>query len=132
MVQISFNNQEVNVCEHISELKNVGSDCKYLFGRFYNKKQLLNAYLNKYTFTEDGETTEEDPEDAEGNCGQPCGGATVIGSRVGDYWVLVYKLEDIGRDESEMEEVLYKLKWNSATFLKADDGQIYFIEWNVD
>jgi hypothetical protein len=27
---------------------------------------------------------------------------------------------------------LDKLKWGSATFLKADDDQIYFIEWNVD
>jgi hypothetical protein len=46
--------------------------------------------------------------------------------------VLFYKLEDLGRDEYEVEEVFDKLKWGSATFLKVDNGQIYFIEWNVD
>jgi hypothetical protein len=30
-----------------------------------------------------------------------------------------------------MKELLYQYEWGGA-FLKADDGPIYFINWNVD
>ena len=150
MVQINFNGKIVDVCEHMSELKAVDSSLKYIIGRFYNKKQLLNNYIGKYTFTDAEEkyTAEEDLAEVDSNCGIACGGETVINSRIGDYTILFYKVEELGKhleydmdtdeyvvgdntDEDMLEEVFDQMNWG-GTFLKADDGQIYFVEWNVD
>jgi hypothetical protein len=129
MFQMEFGGQMVDVCEHMKELKEE-FDFQYIFGRFYNKKQLLKHYVGQYTFYDyDGTKTEEDLK--EDGCGIPCGGEAVIGSRIGDYCVAFYKLEDIGRTEDEVNEVLFQLDWGGV-FLKADDGQIYFINSNVD
>jgi hypothetical protein len=154
MIQIDFGGKTVNVCEHMSELKGLDSGLKYIIGRFYNKKQLLNNYIGKYTFTdaEDKTTNEENFMEVTGKCGVVCGGETVVNSRIGDYYILFYKLEELGKDykyddeadefvvgdedevdQDKIEEVFDKIEWSgSGTFLKADDGQIYFVEWNVD
>jgi hypothetical protein len=131
MFEMNFGGQTVEVYEHIKELKELDGDLNYIFGRFYNKKQLLKKYIGIYTFTENGKTITEDFTETESAYGLGCGGESVIGSRIGDYWVEFSKLEDIGRDEAEMKELLYQYEWGGA-FLKADDGQIYFINWNVD
>ena len=151
MIQINFNGNAVDVCEHMSELKSVDSDLKYIIGRFYNKKQLLNNYIGKYTFTDAEEkfTEEEDLTEVDSNCGIVCGGETVVNSRIGDYYIRFSKLEELGKDydydvdtdeyvvEDEVisymiEEVFDKIDWDTGRFLKSDDGQIYFVEWNVD
>ena len=77
------------------------------------------------------EGIKEEEELEEDHYGIPCGGETVVGSPVGDYFVMFYKLEDIGRDESEIKNILFQLDWGGM-FIKADDGQIYFLNTNVD
>jgi hypothetical protein len=135
----------------MNELKAKNFYLKTIIGRFYNKKQLLNNYIGKYTFTDvdEKDSYEEDLTEVDGDCGIVCGGETVVNSRIGDYYILFYKLEELGKnleydldadefvagdntDQDMFEEVFFKMKWNRGTFLKADDGQIYFVEWNVD
>jgi hypothetical protein len=150
MLKMEFGGQMVDVCEHMTELKGLDSDLKYIFGRFYNKKQLLKHYIGNYTFTDmyDKTSNTEDLTEVEGNCGVVCGGETVVNSRIGDYFILFYRVEDLGKDykyddetdefvvgnevdQHKIEGVFSRMKW-SGTFLKSDDGQIYFVEWNVD
>ena len=130
MFKMEFGGQMVDVCEHMKELKE-RFDFKHIFGRFYNKKQLLKHYIGQYMFYDRSEGISEEEDLEEDSYGIPCGGETVVGSPIGDYYVVFYKLEDIGREESEVESVLFELDWGGV-FLKADDGQIYFINSNVD
>ena len=75
MFQMEFGGQTVNVCEHMKELKDQ-FDFGYIFGRFYNKKQLLKHYLGQYMFYDRSEGIKEEEELEEDHYGIPCGGGT--------------------------------------------------------
>lgn len=130
MFQMEFGGQQVDVLEHMKELKK-DSDFNHIFGRFYNKKQLLKHYIGKYMFYDRSEGIKDEEELEEDEYGIPSGGETVIGSTIGDYYVVFYKLEDIGQTEESIKAVLFQLNWGGV-FIKDDNGQIWFINSNVD
>lgn len=134
MITINFKGKDINVLEHMSEVKAVDSDNQYIFGRFYNKKQLFKTMLGDDFFSDTDEIVSEhnrlDP-DEEDNYGPICGRYVVVNSRIGDYAISIYKLEQLDVDEDSIDDILSDLDWNSF-FLKADDGQIYFFEVHVD
>ena len=131
MTTMDFYGNEVKVLEHMKEIKEKTS----LFNRFYNKKQMLKFYLDKFIFREDGKDTEEDYDWVlkSSNGLTPCGRRVTIGST--DTSVTFVKLEDLHNDiakkNSVQDEVLSSLDWDSF-FMKADDGQIYYVEVNED
>jgi hypothetical protein len=127
---MEFGGQQVEVLEHMKELKE-DPDLKHIFGRFYNKKQLLKYYLGQHMFYDKYDGISEEEDLAEDIYGIPSGGETVVGSPIGDYCVAFYKLEDIGKTEASVKEVLFQLNWGGV-FMKDDNGQIWFINSNVD
>lgn len=122
MTTINYFGRTVPCMEHISEIK----EKSHLFNRFYNKKQMLKFYLGKFKFVEDGDEVNEDYdyvlETSDGFT--PCGRRITVG-RI-DTDVTFVKFETLRDDESEIENVLSFLEWDSF-FMKADDGQIYLV-----
>jgi len=122
MTTINYFGHEAPCLEHISEIKEKSG----LFNRFYNKKQMLKFYLGKFKFVEDGDEENENYnwvlETSDGFT--PCGRRVTVGKR--DTSVTFVKFETLKNDESEIENVLSYIAWDSF-FMKADDSQIYLV-----
>ena len=112
--------------EHIAEVKQRTA----LFNRFYNKKQLFKAYLNKFIFNEDGVSREQSYKEVleTSNGFTPCGRYVHVGKT--DWYVMIVKIEDI--PESKIEDLKSKMIFSDSFFLKDDNGQIFYFEIDED
>ena len=129
MIKYNFYGNNVDVFEHISELKNKFKIEGYV-NRFFNKKQMFNFFLGKDIFIdEDGERTEDEIEidSFDDPC---CFGRYVNCSKSDDILIEFYKASDTTEDSDFAR--YYSFEGDCLTFIKDDSGEIWIIKVNED
>ena len=137
MTQVMFAGKLYPCFEHIDEIKIYAMnfpDYYHLFKRFYNKKQMFNLFLKPVE--DDKEIMEQGIDDFfEGTIDLDIGRPRYFAyasEDAFDWSVTSYKLEDLYTDHVAVEELEEESMEYGDFFVKADDGQVYYLRISLD
>ena len=124
MKTVKINNVEVQVVEHMKEIKDV-CDNAILFKKWYNRNQMFKALLGNFIFNGKSDDSEE--------CGEygTCLGS-IVKSAADCWYIELYRAEDI--EESTFKELV---EWqvemlHTAFFIEDSNGTVYLVCTGID
>ena len=128
MTTINYKGKEFECLEHMREIKELDDDGIGIMKRFFNKKQMFSFFLGKFVYKDDdGKYVDDDDFYDDEEFGKASGSLTGYNDN-GDFYITFYNLKDLNISAEELEK---RMLWYGF-FVKADNGEVYYVEMDID